>query len=357
MRTHNSLGLAPVISLALAVLAVGVTLAGCPRVPEPLQQPKRVATVEMGDPIIVDAGPSIDAEPVPPTALEAEVIAVADDDDTDHEQVGDALAALDKTADAIQSYRMALSRGATAARWQKLGDVYVKSGDTVRGKRALVEALALDPSASAAMRSLTKLALDAQDAKTARTLAEDLVARTPDDIVARRLLGRAYLQSNMWREAITEIEKVVIAKPDDVFAHNNIGFAALQIGELDKARDHLERCLSLEPQHGYMMNNLGVTYERLGRRAEAHAAFTRAGELDPKYASARVNRERIAARLTDEERIEAAETLLALRTPPIDGGSVPAGVAADDVGGDAVVEELGTDASAAGGSARLAPSP
>jgi Flp pilus assembly protein TadD len=353
--------LLPVLMLTSVVLA----LMACPRAPESLQQaePAPKARVDMGEPPIVDAGPTQVASRAM-SAFEAEALAAGFDDDRDHEQLGDALQANNDTEAAIASYRTALSQGQTASRWQKLGDAYLKSGERDRGRRALIEALSLDSDSVATLTSLTRLSLDEQDKAEARTMAETLVARAPDNTAARRLLARAYLQNSMWKEAITQFEHVVRDNPDDVFAHNNLGFAALQIGSLSLARDHLERCLSLEPQRGYMMNNLGVAYERLGRRAEAHAAFSRAAELDPKYGSARFNRERLAQRLTDDERIESAETLLALRTPAGDGATAPAALTADDAGGDGALEgiadEAGSgelDATAGGGSARLAPHP
>jgi Flp pilus assembly protein TadD len=355
----------PMIALTLAVLALATACPNAPAGGDGGTRGGRVAhraptaTLELGEPTVVDAGVVAAA---PRTLLDDEALPRPDDDEANYEEVGDALLALGKTGDAINAYRTALSAGATASVWRKLGDAYVKQGDVARGKKSLLEALSADPLATEPRRSLARVALDENDGATARMFGEELVARAPDDIDGRRVLGRAYLQLSMWKEAIGEIEKVVMVKPDDPYAHNNIGFAALQIGELEKARDHLERCLSLEPQQGFMLNNLGVAYERLGRRAEAHAAFARAAELNPKYSSALLNRERMAMRLSDEERLESAETLLSLRTPPVDGGSVPAGVASDDVGGDADIDMAeggdGDDAlGGAGGSARLAPSP
>jgi tetratricopeptide (TPR) repeat protein len=285
------------------------------------------------------------------------MIPTDEDDGTDYEEVADTLVALGQTSEGINAYRQALSRGASAALWQKLGDAYVKAGDDARGAKCLVESIAMDPVALDAHKSLAKIALAKNDGKGARVHAEEVVKRAPNDVAGHRLLGRSFLQQAMWKEAIAEMNLVLDQRPDDAYAHNNVGFAALQIGDLDTARDHLERCLSLEPQHGYMFNNLGVAYERLGRRAEAHAAFSRAAELSPKYAVALVNKNRVRVALSTEEQIESDELLLSMRTPPIDGGAVPASMAVDDTGGDLVdagVESVpGSDG--AGGSARLAP--
>lgn len=102
-----------------------------------------------------------------------------------------------------------------------------------------------------------------------------------------------------------------------------------------------------------MLNNLGVTYERLGRHAEAHAAFSRAAELSPRYAQAKLNRDRLQAGLSQDERIVSAETLLQLRDAHAE--------ADDTVGGDTGADPAGAAVNAAvdaatGGGIRLAPS-
>ena len=75
-----------------------------------------------------------------------------------------------------------------------------------------------------------------------------------------------------------------------------------------------------------------------------HGNFARAAELSPRYAQAKLNRDRLQAGLTQDERIVSAETLLQLRSTP----SIDDGLAADPVG--AAVDAV------TGGGIRLAPS-
>jgi tetratricopeptide (TPR) repeat protein len=216
----------------------------------------------------------------------------------------------------------------------------------------LEEAVAAHPGRVEARQALARHYLANDAGHKARAHADELVRQRPFDPSMRQLLGRALMQQRMWREAIAAFRLVVTEDGENIFAHNNLGYSALQIGELQLAREHLERTLSLEPQQGYMLNNLGVTYERLGRAAEAHAAFSRAAELSPRYLQAQLNRDRLQASLTQDERITSSETLLSLREPALVDGAVPFS-AASETGGDLVHEAM---EAAAGGSARLAPS-
>ena len=63
----------------------------------------------------------------------------------------------------------------------------------------------------------------------------------------------------------------------------------------------------------YMLNNLGIAYERSGRGPEALAAFTYAAHMDGQYIKSRVNRARLMAALTPDERASSAEYLAQMK--------------------------------------------
>lgn len=341
---------APIVMLAFAVTQLAV-IGACSREPA-RETPKTAPTVEvvLGEPEIVSETVS---PPRAATLHETEALPRNPGDTTDYLAEGERFMSAGRALEAIGAYRVALSIDNDADVWRKLGEAYLAAGDDVRGVPCLVEAVSIDTGLVAARKALVKHYLANDDGAAARMHADELVRQRPLDPSLRQMLGRALMQERMWKEAIAAFRLVVSEEPDNIFAHNNLGYSAIQIGEFEVAREHLERTLSLEPQQGYMLNNLGVTYERLGRSAEAHAAFSRAAELSPRYAQAKLNRDRLQAGLTQDERIVSSETLLHLREPSIVDGAVPASFGADATGGDLVIEAM--DA-AAGGSARLAPS-
>lgn len=329
----------PALCLALVVIGIGA----CPRTPAPVEptRPTPVVKLDIGEPEIVAVAP---APPAVPTLLDAIAVAPAEGDTTDYREQGMRYLADGRAMEAVGALRFALSKSATPQVWQSLGDAYLAVGDDEKGIACLEEAINQEPTLAAARRSLAKRYLALNDGVRAKLHIDELVRLDPQDAGARQQLGRAQMQQRMWKEAIETFALVVQQEPDNIYAHNNLGYSAIQIGELDLAREHLERTLSLEPQQGYMLNNLGVTYERLGRQAEAHAAFARAAELSPRYAQAKLNRDRLQAGLTQDERIVSAETLLQLRSTP----SGDAAASSDPVG--AAVDAV------TGGGIRLAPS-
>lgn len=334
----------PALCLALVVVGIGA----CPNPPAPIEQarPAPVVKLDIGEPTVVAL---VSAAPAaPPTLFDTVALAPAEGDVIDYQKEGHRYLAEGRAMEAVGALRLALSTSNTPAVWQLLGEAYLDVGDDAKGLSCLEESINVDPAQVAARRTLAKRYLAKNDGARAKQHVDELLRQDAQDASARQLLGRSLMQQKMWQEAIDAFALVVQAEPDNIYAHNNLGYSALQIGELELARAHLERTLSLEPQQGYMLNNLGVTYERLGRQAEGHAAFSRAAELSPRYAQAKLNRDRLQAALSQDERIVSAETLLQLRAAPsdaVDGGEAPG---ADPVG--AAVD------AATGGGIRLAPS-
>lgn len=338
---------APVLTLALVV----VGLAACPKTPAPIEsaQAAPVAKLEIGVPEIVAVAAPV-APAVPPSLFERVALARVDGDTTDYKAEGKRYLADQRGMEAVGALRVALSTEKTPEVWQLLGEAYLAAGDDAQGIACLEEAVDGDPTSLAARRVLARRYLANNDGVRAREHIDEVLRQDPQDAAARQMLGRSFMQEKMWKEAIAAFALVVQTQPDNIHAHNNLGYSAIQIGELELARAHLERTLSLEPQEGYMLNNLGVTYERLGRHAEAHAAFARAAELSPRYAQAKLNRDRLQAGLSQDERIVSAETLLQLRETQTDAQDAGA---AEPSGADAVGAAV--DA-ATGGGIRLAPS-
>lgn len=341
--------LSPVVMLVLAITA-------CSKSPEASQvakEPKHVE-VQIGEPEIVasaarDDGSETVSPPRAETLHEKEALPRHPGDTNDYVKAGEDHMKAGRALEAVGAFRIALSMDDGAETWRKLGEAYLAAGDDARGVACLEEAVTIDTGLASARKSLAKHYLANNDGKKALLHSDELVRQRPLDPSVRQMLGRAQMQERMWKEAIASFSLVVRDEPDNIFAHNNLGYSAIQIGELELAREHLERTLSLEPQQGYMLNNLGVTYERLGRAAEAHAAFSRAAELSPRYAQAKLNRDRLQAGLTQDQRIASAETLVSMRTPEV--APLPDDVG--ETGGDPIEQAM--DA-AAGGSARMAPS-
>lgn len=249
-----------------------------------------------------------------PTLLEEEALQT-DGETVDWTARGRALLLSDQPGEAVFAFRRALSADPSASVWSALGESYARAGQRAQAARCFEEALRTEANRSDARTALIGLYAHVDDERSRRH-AERLVRQRPEDPVAHRQLGTAYVRLSMWAEAIASLERCLSLGGGSSQVHNLIGYSAMQLGHDELALNHLESMLELTPQHAYMLNNLGLAYERAGRPVDAFAAYLRALELRPKAMRATVNRDRVAAMLTDTDRDAALAILERLHTPP-----------------------------------------
>ncbi len=285
--------------------------------PEAIPDVVAVAFAEAEVQPVVPASPKADTDTSAPVLdlLAEEALYHDAADAEDYAAKAEALSTDGRFGEAVNARRHALYDDGTAQNWASLGAAYLLAEEPQRGRRALEQALSIDPKHVGARQKLVRLHLDEGQSRKAKEHADLLVRHAPDDVSGRYLAGLAYMKNAMWKQAIEQMEEVTAVEPQNIYAHNNAGFAAIQLGDVQTALVHLEPIAQLADAHGYMLNNLGVAYERAGRLAEAHAAFSRAVELRPGYVNGVINRERVAKGMTESDQALSAEVLIGLRTP------------------------------------------
>jgi tetratricopeptide (TPR) repeat protein len=178
-----------------------------------------------------------------------------------HANLGAALDAHGRPAEAIEHYRLALqARPESAAVRNNLGAALQASGD-LRGAMAEY-----------------RRAVRAQ----------------PDHAGARHNLGNALVQQGAFAEAIPHLREAVRLSPADATARNNLGGALLQTGRVAEAAAELRRAVEADPESLNAHYNLGRALVLQGRLADAIRAFEDALRIAPGDADSR--RELAAAR-------------------------------------------------------------
>jgi tetratricopeptide (TPR) repeat protein len=254
--------------------------------------------------------------PPPRTILEEESL-FHDEGERDFFDEGKTLVAQGKPGEAIDAFRKSLYSRPQAKTWAALGQAYIATGQVERGASCLEEAIDVEPGRVAARETLVRAYLQTDDGDAARVHAEKLASLDPTSASSQYLLGKTYMKGAMWTQAIASFERSLEIEPANAHAHNNLGYSALMVGKNQLALEHLEAVIDLDPVEPYMMNNLGLAYERAGRAPDALAAYLRATEMKPGYTNAVINRERVRATLTADERELAFEILDELKRDPV----------------------------------------
>lgn len=94
-------------------------------------------------------------------------------------------------------------------------------------------------------------------------------------------LALALLASRRPREAMAELSTTLQLAPDHAEAANNLGCVLLEGGDLPAAVARLEQALRAQPAHAEALANLGLTLARLGRAEEALPVLQRAVRAAP----------------------------------------------------------------------------
>ena len=163
-----------------------------------------------------------------------------------HNYMGVALAALGKTAEAIEEYNKSIEL----------------NPDSSRTHNNLGSALAAEGRFDEAMVQIRKA-----------------VELNPDGGVEHINLGHLLDETGHQQEAIDELKKGIELAPKNSDGHNMFGVILAQEGKLDEAIGQLQRAVELAPRSSDCHFNLGKTLSASGRLPEALPQFESAASI------------------------------------------------------------------------------
>jgi tetratricopeptide (TPR) repeat protein len=137
-------------------------------------------------------------------------------------------------------------------------------------------ALKLDPSAGMVLEELTDLYISTNRLRDAISLAEDMLAKDPDNLDARRMLGRIYLralsegqpgrganQDNL-RKAMEQFTKVTEKDPDDADSWVKLGHLYRMSNQTAEAEKAYNAALKAQPDNDDALTGLAMLYADAG---------------------------------------------------------------------------------------------
>lgn len=271
-------------------------------------------------------------------------IALDDRDGRAFNNLGNALRALDRPADAMAAFRAALQRdpGLHDARtnlgvclleagrpdqaiqlWQavveaqpdhvlalgNLGAALHGRGDLDGAHRHLRRARDLAPESLEVLNNLAAVLIDLTRFDQAAACLAEAEKRAPDHPTT--LFNRAVLLDRSGRlvEAVQAYRAVLKRAPRIEGAWLNLGDVLTILGRHAEALETFDRALDMFPGDPRLLANRAVTLEQAGRLADALADYDRAIAADPRYLNARFRKARLLEQLNRLD--EARRTALA----------------------------------------------
>jgi tetratricopeptide (TPR) repeat protein len=237
------------------------------------------------------------------------------DDAEAHSNLGSALLAEGKHAEALASLRRALELlpddPATLA---DAADALRALGRTAESVPLYERALQLTPDAAEARNNLGNALLMLGRPEEAQAHYQTALKERPKDAGIHCNLGNTLRQLGQFREAIAASERAIALNPGLAMAHNNLGLSLVGLGQREQAVSSYRQALALNPVYVEALGNLGTVLCDLGERREALVLHGKALELDPQRPESHCNLGHTLFELGRlDEAVEAYLRALALR--------------------------------------------
>ncbi|MFC5354871.1 tetratricopeptide repeat protein [Azospirillum himalayense] len=199
-----------------------------------------------------------------------------------HDNLGSALAALDRHAEAAEAHRMAAALNPLSARPRhNLGNAFQAQALPGLAALAFTTAVELEPGYAKAWFNLGN-ALRAQNRRADSLHAfARAAALAPAMVEAHTNLSDALSAAGRMDEALAQARTALRLRPDDPKAHHTLGTALQRKGAYEGAEIAYREALKRAPDNPMMLSDLGSVLLKLGRPAQAEQCFRKVLSRNP----------------------------------------------------------------------------
>jgi len=159
----------------------------------------------------------------------------------------------------------------------------LNANDARRALPLLEEIVAADPANRLFRSTLARAVRSLGDRRRAVALYRESVALAPNDADTWYNLATTLQEAGQLREARIAIDEALRREPNRPEAHNTLGVIHASEGNLAAAAEQFRNALVTDPRNARAYNNLGNVLRGLGHAAEATDAYRHASELAPSY--------------------------------------------------------------------------
>ena len=231
-------------------------------------------------------------------ALWSDTVAKRPENPHAYNNLGIALAALEKTEEARTQFAEAVRLDPQMASFHNnLGSALMTLEKPAEAAEHYALAVKLLPSFTGAWTNLGRALSDLDRLPEAIAAFDEALQRSPKNWDIRLARTFALLQGGRLDAAVLELAALVRERPEHAGARINLAMALSQLNRLPEAAAQYDAVFKLQPGDAPLHNAFGIVLAQLGRLAEARAQFAEAVRLDPGFTGARNNLQRADAML------------------------------------------------------------
>jgi tetratricopeptide (TPR) repeat protein len=203
---------------------------------------------------------------------------------------------LERTEDAMQAYRMAISKGdgldvahlalgnyslnnqsyeeaidhftaylryhpSNANVLHDRGSAYQQMDELKSAERDYRQATLVDPQLSTAYANLGTVLRKKERYSEAVDAYSDALSIDPEDPMFLNNRGYAHFLNEDYPNAASDFEKAIEIDPDYAFAHNNLASVLIKQEKFQEAVDAADRAIQIDPEYGFAYLNRGIARE------------------------------------------------------------------------------------------------
>ena len=207
-----------------------------------------------------------------------------------HSNLGNALAAAGRVADAIRSFERALELDpADPETHNGLALALQSQGQSNAAFTRLEAVLRINPNHVAAHNNIGNIFKSKGDAERAKEYYEKAVQLDPTYALAHNNIGSLLRDAGRHDEAIERYRQALSLAPDFAEAHYNLATTLMDVNNTEDALAHLERAIEIQPVFPDAQFSLGNYHERQGNLDEALRRYKSVIDAGIKTANAHNN--------------------------------------------------------------------
>jgi tetratricopeptide (TPR) repeat protein len=173
-------------------------------------------------------------------------------------------------------------------------EYYLQLGDALRASRRYAEAIApyreavgREPQSAVAHERLALGLTRVQQYEAADAEFQEALRLAPGDAAFPKDLGLSYVERGRMPEAAVAFQKSLALDPQQPEAHNGLGGALMKTGDNSGAEREFQEAIRLRPHYAEAHHNLAFLLSTAGRFDEAAYHFQEALRINPNHTEAR----------------------------------------------------------------------
>ncbi len=210
---------------------------------------------------------------------------------TFHLNLGNALSAVGRLAEAMASYQSAIRfKPDYAQAHLNLGNMQKQTGDLTAALNSYRQAIKINPGYGTAYFNCGNVHRENNEMQPALDCYDKAIEIAPEDAEAYANRGNTLRDMQQLESALASYDQAIVLRPGYAMAYSNRGLTLHDLKRYAEALVSFDAAIAIKTDYSQAYSNRGNTLRKLQQNQAALASYDKAIDLNPAYADAFSNR-------------------------------------------------------------------